>query len=214
MPASPEQGKQRPNIENRKYLDHRTFEDNMKRRSLAFTFSRLATTTLLAMILSLAGCASTPDEAEESDDAADSQSASTGSEFSQGETPVSSSQTRAAEGDSGSGPRGELNPVYFDFDRSNIRDNQRGVLSANSKSMITAKSGAVVAGHADERGSEEYNMALGQRRAERIVKYLESLGVSRDNMVARSYGEAMPAVQGHDESAWKWNRRAEIEWKN
>jgi len=90
----------------------------------------------------------------------------------------------------------------------------KSVLSANAKSMSDGKGKTVVAGHADERGSEEYNLALGQRRAERVMKYLEGLGVPRNSMVARTYGESMPAVRGHDESAWRWNRRAEVEWKN
>jgi len=194
----------------RKHPDHRTIEENMKRRSLAFTLSRLVTAAIAVMLLSLTSCASTPEDADGSGDGGDGQSASTGSEFSQGETPVSSTTS----GGENSGPKGELKPVYFDFDRSSIRSNMKSVLSSDADALIKANAKAIVAGHADERGSEEYNMALGQRRAERTVKYLEGLGVPRDNMVARSYGEAMPAVKGHDESAWQWNRRAEVEWKN
>ncbi len=181
----------------------------MNRRSLASTLTNLVTAAVAVVTLSLAGCASTPEDVEAADDTPEAQSASTGSEFSQGETPVPVPETSASK----SGPKGELKPIYFDFDRSNVRSNMKPVLSADAQAMIKADAAAIIAGHADERGSEEYNLALGQRRAERVVKYLEGLGVARSNMVARSYGEAMPAVRGHDESAWRWNRRAELEWQ-
>ena len=68
----------------------------------------------------------------------------------------------------------------------------------------------MIEGHADERGSEEYNLALGERRAEAVRKYLAALGVPSSQMRIVSYGESRPAVTGHDESAWGLNRRAEF----
>jgi peptidoglycan-associated lipoprotein len=65
-------------------------------------------------------------------------------------------------------------------------------------------------GHTDERGSEEYNLALGERRANAAMQYLVDLGVPTGRMITVSFGEGSPAVQGHDESAWRWNRRVEF----
>ena len=65
-----------------------------------------------------------------------------------------------------------------------------------------------IEGHCDERGSSEYNMALGQRRAMAVEKYLVDLGVPKSRFQVVSYGESKPAVAGHDESAWRYNRRA------
>jgi peptidoglycan-associated lipoprotein len=67
-----------------------------------------------------------------------------------------------------------------------------------------------IEGHCDERGSEEYNLALGERRAAAVRQYLVDSGVSAGKLDTVSFGEAKPAVQGHDESAWRWNRRGEF----
>jgi peptidoglycan-associated lipoprotein len=65
-----------------------------------------------------------------------------------------------------------------------------------------------VEGHTDERGSSEYNIALGERRAQTVARYMESQGAPSSQIVVVSYGREKPATQGHDESAWKFNRRA------
>ena len=67
-----------------------------------------------------------------------------------------------------------------------------------------------IEGHTDERGSAEYNLALGERRANAAKRYLVDLGVSSSQLSTVSFGEDRPAVQGHDESAWRYNRRAEF----
>ena len=103
-----------------------------------------------------------------------------------------------------------LDSVYFDYDQSVIRDDQRATIGSNAnaiKSMGLAK--VTVEGHCDERGSDEYNLALGERRANAVKQYLVDSGVSAA-VDTVSYGEARPAVQGSDESAWKMNRRAEF----
>ena len=66
-----------------------------------------------------------------------------------------------------------------------------------------------IEGHTDERGDEEYNLALGERRANSVKRYLENLGVDGSRMRILSYGEAKPAVAGHTEDAWRYNRRVE-----
>jgi peptidoglycan-associated lipoprotein len=106
----------------------------------------------------------------------------------------------------------ELKTVYFDYDRSNVREDQTGTLRNNSQEINTHADWrtVVIEGHCDERGSEEYNLALGERRATSVKQYLTSLGIPATRMDTVSFGESKPAVQGHDESAWRWNRRGEF----
>ena len=101
--------------------------------------------------------------------------------------------------------------IYFDYDKYNLTSRSiqtlRGVISAmnDNESLML-----VVEGHADERGTREYNLALGQRRAESVADYLESRGVNRSRLVIKSYGEEMPAISSSNENAWSKNRRVEI----
>ena len=104
----------------------------------------------------------------------------------------------------------ELGAIYFDFDSSAIRADARPVLRTNAESLRRANASVTIEGHCDERGDEEYNLALGERRASSVKRYLQNLGVASRSMRTMSYGEAKPAVQGHDESAWRWNRRSEF----
>jgi len=102
-----------------------------------------------------------------------------------------------------------LQDIFFDFDKSNIRDDQKAALDGNLtwlKANPTAKS--IIEGHADERGTNEYNLALGERRAKATKDYLVAAGIDAARIATVSYGEERPFLLGHDESAWKWNRRA------
>jgi peptidoglycan-associated lipoprotein len=104
----------------------------------------------------------------------------------------------------------ELGTVYFDYDSAALRSDATGTLKKNADTMRGAAEVVVtLEGHCDERGSEEYNLALGERRAEAVRKYLVDLGIPGSRLRVVSFGEAKPAVMGHDESAWKWNRRVE-----
>jgi peptidoglycan-associated lipoprotein len=104
-----------------------------------------------------------------------------------------------------------LKPVYFDYDKSNIRPEYQPVLEGIAKWLTTqADRQLLVEGHCDERGTDEYNLALGERRALAVRRYLVALGVSADRVHTISYGEEKPAVAGHDEAAWAKNRRAEF----
>jgi peptidoglycan-associated lipoprotein len=102
--------------------------------------------------------------------------------------------------------------VYFEFDSDALSDQARSLLDAKI-GILNANSGIRirVAGHADERGSDTYNMALGQRRAASAKRYLTQRGIGADRIEVISYGEERPAAQGHDEAAWSQNRRAEFE---
>jgi peptidoglycan-associated lipoprotein len=101
--------------------------------------------------------------------------------------------------------------LLFDYDSSAIRDEYRTLLEMHAKFLIKENSARLILqGHADERGSREYNLALGQRRAESVFNALNLLGVPDAQMEAVSLGEEKPVVEGHDESAWAQNRRTEI----
>jgi peptidoglycan-associated lipoprotein len=102
--------------------------------------------------------------------------------------------------------------IHFDLDKSNIRSDDMGaldqkvaILQANPDLRIR------VGGHCDERGSDEYNLALGNRRAQSAKQYLVSHGIDAGRIETQSWGEERPLVDGHDESAWSQNRRAEFE---
>ena len=101
--------------------------------------------------------------------------------------------------------------VYFDFDSFAIRDEFKGMLEGHAKALSTNRGKRmVVEGHTDERGSREYNLALGQKRAEAVLRSLALLGAGEQQLEAVSFGEERPAVQGSDEGAWARNRRAEL----
>jgi peptidoglycan-associated lipoprotein len=100
--------------------------------------------------------------------------------------------------------------VYFDFDRSDIRSDARPVLKKNAAAMGDTSGVIQVEGNTDERGSAEYNLALGERRANAVKRYLVDLGVPASKLRTVSFGEERPAVQGHDESAWRYNRRVDF----
>ena len=101
-----------------------------------------------------------------------------------------------------------LKDVFFDFDKANIRDDQKAALNDNV-AWLKGNAGAklTLEGHCDERGTAEYNLALGERRAKAVKDYLVTGGISADRIAIISYGKERPFVLGHDESAWKWNRR-------
>jgi peptidoglycan-associated lipoprotein len=101
--------------------------------------------------------------------------------------------------------------IHFDYDSAAIRDEYRELLEAHSQYLIqNTRAKAILQGHADERGSREYNIALGQRRAESVANALNLLGVPELQVEAVSMGEEKPLVEGQDEAAWQQNRRAEI----
>ena len=104
--------------------------------------------------------------------------------------------------------------VYFDFDSYVVKDDYRPVIEANGKALAAdRKRHVTVEGHTDDRGSSEYNLALGQRRAEAVVKSLTLLGADQTQLEAVSFGKERPAVQGSDEASWAKNRRAELVYR-
>lgn len=108
-------------------------------------------------------------------------------------------------GEEGEGP---LQTIYFGFDSSALTDEAKAKLRANADWLSKNSYGKVILqGHCDERGTQEYNYALGERRAKAALDYLNSLGVSKERLETISFGEDRPADQGHNNAAWTKNRR-------
>jgi peptidoglycan-associated lipoprotein len=103
----------------------------------------------------------------------------------------------------------DFQPAFFDLDSYTLRDDARSALDANSRLLRdNAGTKIVIEGHCDERGTVEYNQALGERRAQAARDYLARAGVAGGRMQVVSYGKERPFDPGHDESAWAKNRRA------
>ena len=101
--------------------------------------------------------------------------------------------------------------VYFSFDDYTLNSEAQGKLQGLADHLKNAEGALVqVEGHCDERGAIEYNLALGERRAQSVKNYLTQLGVDAGRISTISYGEEKPATEGHDEGAWAKNRRAEF----
>ncbi len=99
--------------------------------------------------------------------------------------------------------------VYFDFDKYNVRGDQRAALDQNATILRDNPKVVIkIEGHCDERGTVEYNLALGDRRASAVKKYLTDLGIPADRIETISYGKERPAVMGTGEEVWSKNRRA------
>ncbi|TWJ19502.1 peptidoglycan-associated lipoprotein Pal [Geobacter argillaceus] len=119
---------------------------------------------------------------------------------------VADSQTTVARA-----PEVKLQTVYFDFDSSVLTQASRDTLYGNAEYLLKKYNGTIqVEGHCDERGSDEYNLALGEKRAKAALNYLTTLGVPTNRLSFISYGKEKPADPGHDEAAWAKNRRAEF----
>jgi peptidoglycan-associated lipoprotein len=104
-----------------------------------------------------------------------------------------------------------LKMIYFDYDRYFIREDAKPTLEANSNWLQKFKSAKVlIEGHCDERGTEEYNLALGEKRAKSAFDYLVSLGIPQDRLKIISYGKSQPLDTGHNEVSWQKNRRAQF----
>ena len=159
-------------------------------------FSKLAlVSSLAALSITVMSCSSTKKAEETSKEAVtDTPKAA--------ETPAADTKTSSTS---------ELKTVYFDFDKYVIRKDQT---SAADSLVETLKANPAlkiqIQGNTDDRGSSEYNLALGTRRANSLKKYLVAHGISEDKVTTVSYGKERPAVQGNDESAWSKNRRDDV----
>jgi peptidoglycan-associated lipoprotein len=103
----------------------------------------------------------------------------------------------------------ELQDVFFDFDKSDLRSDATATLTENGRRLVqNAKATITIEGHCDERGTTDYNLALGERRAHAARDFLTSYGVDGGRIETISYGENRPFALGHDETSWAQNRRA------
>jgi len=101
--------------------------------------------------------------------------------------------------------------VYFDYDRFDVKDEYRGLVEAHAKYLReNPNAKMLIQGNADERGSREYNIALGQKRSDAVKQLMQLLGTTDMQVETVSFGEEKPKADGHDESAWSQNRRADI----
>jgi len=163
-------------------------------------------------VASLAACSSVPLDSQAPVESRTGSTSATGAGTNGG---ASSSQTRVAPVDVTATTNVNYTNlpkvVYFDFDSYVVKDEFRPVIEANAKALTTnRKMHMAVEGHTDDGGSSEYNLALGQRRAEAVVKSLTLLGADPTQLEAVSFGKERPAVQGENEEAWAKNRRAEL----
>ncbi len=167
----------------------------MKQRFIAWSIGIAAA----SLVLAVAGCQSTGKTGR-------GNSSIQGSEFRQASTASDSGNLPDTK------PIGGLQTVHFDYNRFELRKDARAALKANAKAIKKHKQwGALtVEGHCDSRGSEEYNIALGERRAQAVKRYLIDLGVPAKRLRVVSFGEVKPAVRGNNENAWRHNRRAEF----
>lgn len=173
--------------------------------------SRLVTAALVSVALLLSACAS-----KKTDDAAEAA------------RKAAATQAQAVTGDAGAGAdaagagavadtsnvdavRGQLRDrIYFAFDSATLTAQSMDVLRAQAGVLESSSEKIRLEGHADERGTPEYNVALGQRRADVARSFLIAQGVKASRIETVSYGEMKPAVAGHDEESWAKNRRVEL----
>ena len=183
---------------------------------------------VFAMLLSaglVAGCSSTGEPMEEGQatgsdvEAINQEGGATVYDGADGDGGVSSTamtdeERQAAQEEAEQSRQAALRDVttfYFDFDTSEIKQEARDVLIAHARYLAdNPREDVRLEGHADERGTKEYNLALGERRAKAVQRFLIVNGASRGQIETVSYGEEKPAVRGSSESAWAQNRRVEL----
>lgn len=175
---------------------------------------------LAALLALLAGCASPVKLDNPNDVPVETRSTAPapGTGAAAGANPNAASQSQVASVDlsknDASSPASLARVVYFDFDSFTVKDEFKPVIEGNAKALnADRKRHVTVEGHTDERGGREYNLALGQKRAEAVAKSLTLLGAQASQVEAVSFGKERPAAEGHDETAWAKNRRAEIAYR-
>lgn len=122
---------------------------------------------------------------------------------------------RTTTGDGWTGPvaLADQHTIYFNYDSEQIKDQYVNVMQANAKYLRdNPNARVVIEGHTDERGTPEYNIALGERRARSVARYMQNLGVDVNQLSVVSYGEEKPVDPAHTESAWSRNRRAVLNY--
>jgi len=177
----------------------------------------LKAAVLGSAVLLVVGCASTGTEDGAGEAGAGTGAGSDGSTYGvDGQGGLSAEQLAAEEAARAAAEQERLlsmTTFYFDFDQSSVKPEARAALEAHAKVLAENGGNVVLQGHADERGTREYNLALGERRAEAVARYLQVLGVSSQQIETVSYGEERPVSLGNDESSWSQNRRVELKYQ-
>ncbi len=169
---------------------------NMKKQGLSLAF----------VLAFLAGCSST--------DTTDDQDGAMGTDGQDGSGVTTGTSDRdRISSRTGDDEMEELDTlIYFDFDQATLKPEARALLLAHAERLKESPADVRLEGHADERGSREYNMALGERRANAVRDFLVLQGVRRSDLEVVSYGEERPLAIGSSASAWEQNRRVEIKY--
>jgi peptidoglycan-associated lipoprotein len=173
----------------------------------------------VACVLGVAGCSTTPKEevsdvveVTETETAAPAETESSANTYG-----ADAGTTASGDADQAYDPDAALlgeKVVFFDFDKSVIKPEAFEVLKAHARKLVSDGQLVIrLEGHADERGTREYNLALGERRGHAVAKFLRVNGVSSSQMDIVSYGEEKPLAFGQSEQAWSQNRRVEISYQ-
>ena len=159
----------------------------------------LVAVAAVAFLVIAAGCAKKPKPATDVTEEPIAQTDTTGQEAGQSDdSQAQTDQTLAA----------EIEDIFFDYDKHRLRDDARRILEANARTLQSDPTvNLILEGHCDERGTVEYDLALGERRAQSVKSYLEQFGIDPSRVRTVSYGEERPFALGHDEPAWSQNRR-------
>jgi peptidoglycan-associated lipoprotein len=173
--------------------------------------------TALAAALVIGGCATSGNDSASSTSGTASGSPSSATpSAAPAPAPAPGSQLSTGRGNSGAARTGQpgTRSVYYEFDKSDLDAEDRRLVAAHARYLRDHPGSKVrIEGNADERGSAEYNLALGQRRAEGVLKALRAGGVQEDRLEAVSYGKEKPKAEGHDEKSWAENRRSDINYR-
>ena len=169
----------------------------------------------LAFAAGLSGCATTAEDPQSTSATAPSSTSSspssTGTAARSGVGPGTAVPPTRSGTASGNISPDLKRSVYFEFDKYDVKPEYRALVEANARWLkANPKARLVIEGNADEQGSREYNLALGQKRAESVSKMMTLLGVRAEQVEAISYGEERPRSDGHDEKAWSQNRRSDF----
>ncbi len=169
--------------------------------------SQLVLIILLAGMVAVSGCNKKNRKAEGADMGDGVSASGTGTEFGPDGKPLGDWQ------DGGSGDMLSQTTILFAYDSSEMDSESQAIAEAHAIFLRDNSSiNVVLEGHADERGTREYNLALGERRAQSVADVFMALGVNALNIEIVSYGEENPVADGHDDSAWRLNRRVEIRY--
>ena len=170
--------------------------------------TRLIAVTFLSLVF-LSGCAKNADSSKEAME--DAQSADSTETMTAEEESVLVEMGLDESSQDGQMSLLEQMTVYFDYDESTVTEQAQNIIRAHAEALVQNPDAALhLAGHADERGTREYNLALGEQRALAVSAFFQEFGVEASRITTVSFGEEMPAVGGSDEDSWALNRRVEI----